>query len=455
MIAGCAPFAPSKRAFETELLPGAYINRSSDAEALQHWWEAFGSPQLNALVQEALGNNFSLQESWARLEQAEALVVRSGADRYPDLTLDGAASAGRRQIRNGQSSTDTVESYSLGLSSRYEIDLWGRINSLQEADVLAAMATREDLIGAAITLAANVTTRWIGVISQRMQKALVEAQLEANQTVLELLELRFRKSLASALDVFQQRQLVEQSRAQLPLIEQSEYLLLHELTVLLGRTPFSIPQIQQAPFKIPGDVPSAGLPAQLLTARPDIRAAVRRLESADWRVAAAKADRLPTIRLTAGATYQSDELNLLFDNWLVNLAANLTAPLYDGRRRKAEVQRLEAVVAEDLAFYRGTILAAMREVEDALVSEEKLRRHLSGLAAQLEAARLALNEARSRYRSGLDDYLPVLTQLLSVQNLERTQIQRQADLLVARVDLYRALGGDWAGQLTPRADNQP
>ncbi len=448
----CAPFAPAKRPPETNLVPHEYHQPASTARPAQRWWEAFNAPQLNDLILEALGNNFSLQEAWARLWQAEALVIRSRADAYPDLFLDAAGSAGRQRISNGLTSTDTVESYALGLTSSYEIDLWGRISSQQEADVLAAMATSEQLNAAAVTLAANVTTRWIGIISQRMQWALVQAQLEANETVLELLELRFRKSLATALDVFQQRQLVEQSRAQLPLIEQTEYLLLHELAVLLGRTPFVNPQIESTEFQIPEDIPAAGLPVQLLTARPDIQAALRRLESSDWLVAAAKADRLPAIRLNAGATFQSDELNLLFDNWLINLAATLTAPLYDGQRRKAEVMRLEAVVAEDLAFYRGTVLTAVREVEDALVSEEKLRQHLTGLAAQLEAARLALNEARSRYRSGLDDYLPVLTQLLTVQNLERNQIQRQADLMVARVDLYRALGGgDWTDRLAPRA----
>jgi multidrug efflux system outer membrane protein len=273
-----------------------------------------------------------------------------------------------------------------------------------------------------------------------MQKELLHRQLEANKTLLELVELRFRKSLASALDVFQQRQVVEQSRAQLPLVEQAERLLLNELAVLMGRTPFSVPQIQTQSLDIPEDIPKTGLPVQLLSARPDIRAALRRLEAADWSEAAAKADRLPQIRLTAGAGYQADELSLLFDHWLTSLAAGLTAPLFDG---------LLAVVAENLAAYRQTILNAVREVEDALISENKLREHLVGLQAQREAAQHALNEARSRYRNGLSDYLPVLTQLLAVQALERTEIQRRADLLAARVGLYRSLGGTWTDTLDP------
>jgi multidrug efflux system outer membrane protein len=280
---------------------------------------------------------------------------------------------------------------------------------------------------------------------------LLMQQLETNLILQELVELRFRKSLASALDVFQQRQLVEQSRAQLPLVEQAERQLLNELALLLGRTPFSLPQIKSQSIEIPYDLPSAGLPIQLLTDRPDIRGAMHRLQAADWNVAAARADRLPQINLSAGAAYQADELSLLFDNWLIDLAANMTAPLFDGRRRAAEVQRLQAVAAENLATYRLTILTAIREVEDALVSEVKLREHLKGLEAQLDAAQKALNEARGRYRSGLSDYLPVVTQLLAVQNLERTQIQRRAEVLTARVDLYRSLGGTWTDTLVQQA----
>jgi outer membrane protein TolC len=230
------------------------------------------------------------------------------------------------------------------------------------------------------------------------------------------------------------------------LVERSERQLLNELALLLGRTPFRIPQITSQAFEIPAQVPATGLPVQLLTARPDIQGAMRRLEAADWNVASAKADRLPRLDLSAGATYQAQELNLLWDNWLLNLVGTITAPLLDGGRRKAEVQRLEAVVEENLAAYRQTILAAVQEVEDALVGEEKLQAHLEALQTQLDAAKNALNEARSRYRSGLSDYLPVLTQLVTVQNLERTTIQRKADLLVARVNLHRALGGTWVQQ---------
>ena len=144
-------------------------------------------------------------------------------------------------------------------------------------------------------------------------------------------------------------------------------------------------------------------------------------------------------------------MGILFDNWFLNLAADLTAPLFDGQRRVAEVQRRQAIVEENLATYRQTILTAIKEVEDALIREIKLREHINKLEAQLDAAKNALSQAGLRYQNGLNDYLPVITQLVAVQDLERDIIQRKTDLCIARVGLYRALGGTWTESLVPLA----
>jgi outer membrane protein TolC len=142
-------------------------------------------------------------------------------------------------------------------------------------------------------------------------------------------------------------------------------------------------------------------------------------------------------------------MDVLFDNWLLSLAGNLTAPVFDGKRRAAEVDRSLAVVDENLAAYHKTVLTAIKEVEDALVNETKQREHINGLEKVTATARKALTEAGNRYRKGLTDYLPVLTQLLTVQGLERELIQKQANLLEVRISLYRALGGTWTESLTP------
>jgi NodT family efflux transporter outer membrane factor (OMF) lipoprotein len=445
LIAACVPFRPASTSVEPTLPPT--YSRSTTTEPSNRWWETFNDAQLNILIETALADNFSIKESWARLEQSGALAVKAGAAFYPTLSVDAGASLGRQRTENGQAVTDSVEKYSLGLLSQYEVDLWGRIRSEHEAAVLSASATRSDLNTVAMTVAASVAERWLRIISQGMQKQLLEEQLAANQTVLELVELRFRKSLASALDVLQQRQVVARSQAQIPLVEQRKQLLQNELALLLGRAPRGVVSIKRDTLVTPADLPATGIPARLLTARPDIQAAAQRLQMAKWRVSIARADLLPNIQLSARALYQAGELNLLFNNWLLNLAANLMAPIFDGHRRKAEVERSRAVVDEKLAAYHKTVLTAIKEVEDALVSEATLREHINRLTAQLTATQNALEEARVRYRKGLNDYLPVLTSLLSVQNLERDLIQRRTDLLVTRVNLHRALGGTWTDEL--------
>jgi multidrug efflux system outer membrane protein len=463
IIAACSPFKPKKRPSLAGEMPKTYSLYTAGPERLDRWWDSFDDPELNTLIKEALSGSFTLMEAWARLNQAKALTVQAGAALYPDLNLNAEAFRARQSSNGGSSqrytnvsrvntgsSSSTIEDYFIGLVSSYELDLWGKIRSQREAVRLTQVATREDLNTAAMSLAAEVTQRWANIISQRMQKRLLEKQLETNRIYLELVELRFRKAMVSALDVYQQKQVVERIKAEIPLVEAEEQLLLHELALLLGKPPRARLGISRDSLPVPDQVPSTGLPADLLAARPDVRAAGSRLRAADWQVSAARANRLPAIRLTGRAIYSAGDLDLLFDNWLLSLAGNLAAPIFTGRRLTAEVERTKAVVDERVWAYKRTVLTAVKEVEDALIREEKQRQHIEAVKLQIDAARKALNEAGERYLKGLNDYLPVLTQIVSVQDLERNLIRRQAELVVARVSLFRALGGTWMNELQPK-----
>ncbi len=231
----------------------------------------------------------------------------------------------------------------------------------------------------------------------------------------------------------------------------------HQLAILLGQPPGSPVDgpAADADLRVPDDVPADGLPADLLVARPDLQAAWARLESAGWGVAAARADRMPALRITARGEYGSEDLADVLDNWLLNLAGNLAAPVIDGGRRRAEVKRSRAVLDEQMAGYRRVVLTACREVEDALVRERYQAEHLQHLDQQLQAARQTHREAIERYRYGLSDYLPVLTALVTAQALENDLIEQRRQHLLIRVALYRALGGDWMETMEPPADPTP
>ena len=454
IVASCTPFKPKARPTSAGELPKTFSLYAAESKPLNRWWEEFHDTELDTLIDSALSDNFTLKEAWSRLNQSRALAVQAGAALYPDLTGTAGASYEHQRSKNGSSKTESGDTYSLGVVSSYELDLWGRIRSGRESVLLEASAVREDLNAAAMTLAAEVANRWINILSQKMQKQLLKRQLKTNLLYLELTELRFRNAIVSALDVYQQKQIVESVRAEIPLVEAQEQLLRHELAVLLGKPPRTSLSISRKELPIPTALPAAGLPADLLSARPDLRAAGMRLKAADWQVAAARANRLPAISLTAQARYGESDMNVLFNNWLVSLAGNLTAPIFDANRRAAEVNRTMAVADENLATYRQTVLTAIKEVEDALINESKQREHIKALEKETDTAKKALMEAGNRYRNGLTDYLPVLTQLLTFQGLERDLIQQKTKLLISRVNLYRALGGTWTESLQPGVENR-
>ena len=447
LLTACSPFRPADRAGIVEELPETFALYDQEQRSASPWWHTLNSPELDRLIDEALAESFSLKQAWARLQQAQARAAIAGADRYPDLEASGSAESVRRDASDLTSGPVGDQNVALGLASSYEVDLWGRVRSQQQAALLDASASEADLHTAAVTLAAEVADRWVQILSQQQQKQLLEKQLANNITFLDLIQLRFRNAMVSALDVYQQKQVVANVRARIPLVEARIQLLKHELALLLGRPPRSDMQLGQAELPDIGRLPAVGLPADLLAERPDIRAAGMRLQAADWQLAEARANRLPALRLSAGAQYGPDELDLLFDTWLLRLAANLTAPIFDGGRRTAEVQRNQAVVDENLWTYHQVVLTAVKEVEDALESEARQHEHLAGLHAVREAARRGLQEAISRYRAGLSDYLPVLTQLLAVQDLERDLIGQQEQLIRYRIGLCRALGGPWPAEL--------
>jgi outer membrane protein TolC len=201
-------------------------------------------------------------------------------------------------------------------------------------------------------------------------------------------------------------------------------------------------------------LPVAGLPADLLAKRPDVRAAGLRLKGADWSVAAAKADRLPSLTLSAEAALSSANLGLLLNNWLATLAAAITGPVFDGGYRKAEVERTRARAEQMLAEYGQVVLEAIQEVEDGLANEFHQREYLDRLSEELAAARQAQVQAQLHYVKGATDYLSVLTETLSAQALERTLVREKADLVKYRVALHRVLGGGWTHSLEQPAPDQ-
>jgi len=439
-LSSCAHPVTRETADRAVAIPDSWSLFKGTPAAPDRWWEAFGSEELNRLIRMALEGSLDLRQAFFRLEQSRALVVREGASRYPELDLRAGATENWRETGTG---TQKSRSRDLSLAGSYEVDLWGRVRSEHLQTILEMEASREEMSTAAMTLASEVTLKWLEVISVRRQLDVAQDQLETNRTILDLMRLRYLKGMATALDIYQQRQAVAETEASFPLLEGRLRSLLDETAVLLGKPPRSDLGLAARSFPDPGPLPDAGIPADLLSKRPDIRAAGMRLRAAEGQADAARAARLPALNLTASTGYSSPRLSDLFDNWLATLAASLTMPLFNAGALEAEAERQERVVDERLAAYGQKVLLAVREVEDAMTMEVQQARYIEALEKQLQVSRDGYREALSRYRSGLSDYLPVLTALSGTHRLERSLVTARLEYLSYRVALSRALGGYW------------
>jgi NodT family efflux transporter outer membrane factor (OMF) lipoprotein len=415
----------------------------------EQWWLTFADPTLNRLIEQAMAGNLTLQGAWDRLDRARAVARQAGADLMPKL--DGSAGFSSTSTRV-DSLRDSSQRFDLGLAASYEIDLWGRVGSTQEAAELDARASAEDLQTAALTLSAQVATTWFQWLEQQGQLRILEEQLRTNQQTLELISLQFRTGQVGIADVLQQRQVVENRRGELALANGRGQVLQNQLAILVGLPPDRGPVLSVLTFGDLPPLPATGLQSSLLARRPDVRSAWLRLLAADQRVAAAAADRLPRLSLTGRANTSGEQIEQLFDDWLASLAANLMVPLIDGGRRQAEVERSQAVAAEALHDYGQTVLAALTEIEDALALEQHQQEYLASIDRQLVLATQATGRIRDRYLNGAEDYQRVLISLLSEQQLQRTQITAHRQLFENRVNLCRALAGGWEMSRNP---NQP
>ena len=438
-VAGCTH--PTVEVAPPLATPTAF-SATGAAPAPDDWWTAFEDEQLNALVAQAMRENFSLRIAWDRLDQARAVAARSKAPLWP--SLDGSAGAARTTVRTPMARTST-SNLSLGLQASYEVDLWGRIRSTRDADLLDVQAGEDDLHAAAITLAAQVARTWYALAEQRGQLKLLDQQLKTNQDYLEIITLKFRRGQKPATDVLQQRQLVETTRGDRALVESTAAVLANLLAVLVGRPPESFSPAHLATLPEMPPLPRTGVPAEWLRRRPDVRSAERRVQAADQRVAAAIADQFPRLGISFGAETSAEAVRNLFDNWLASIAANLAAPLIDGGRRRAEVERTKAVVSERINAYGQVVLASLAEVEDAIAQETRQAQYVKSLRLQLDLADQATKQTLDNYTKGTKDFTftRYLTTLLAYQRLQRTHLGARRQLVGFRIDLYRSLAGGW------------
>lgn len=405
------------------------------------WWKTFADPSLDGLVETALGGNLDLRAAWDRLRRARAVVHAGRAGLLPSLT--GTGSGGRSVTSPDRGDRVYATEYSLGLSASYELDLWGRVRSGYDAAALDAAARAEDVRAGAISLSGRVAATWYLIVELRRQLDLLDRQAETNRALVDLVTLKFRKGDVSATDVLQQRQVLERTRGRKEQTAARLDVAAHALAVLLGREPVAYRPPKDRGFPVIAGLPRTGVPADRLRDRPDIRAAALRVRAADTRTAAAIAEKYPRITITADGRTTAERIRDLLDNWMAEVVAAISAPLFDAGLREAEVERSRAAAAELLHRYSGVLLSALEEVENALAEESRRRDYLQSLERQLRLSDESMTQIRKNYMKGTTEYIRFLAALQSHQQLESTVIQARRELIDARIALYRSLGCGW------------
>lgn len=422
-------------------VPEQFVEGSiQSASSLNRWWEWFGDPWLNALMQEAFSNNLDLARAYARLEQSEALVGVVAASQWPTLNAGGQSSRQSQQSFLGKT---TGTNYSLSVSAGYEIDLWKKFSSRTKAARFDAEVSAEDVQAAYLGLSARLADFYYLAAEQRLQLKLTDLTIASFEDTLSRVERRYEAGLVRPVDVYQARQNLAAVRAARPVFEANLALAEHALAVLLGKYPDRKSAGSLTDLPSPPSFPT-GIPSNVLQLRPDIRAAFLRIQAADARVASAIAERFPSINLLGAYGTSSSVLGpLTISGPFWNLIGELTQPVFDAGRRKSEVERTKAALRENVVSYKQTVLTAFQEVEDTLAGNTATEERISRLEEEAEASASSLRLSLEHYMQGLSDYLPVLTAQQLDFEAQRRLIEARRQLISNRISLARAIGGTW------------
>lgn len=458
-IAGCSmapdyhrPTAPVPNSFEQQ-------KQASSLEATD-WQQVFKDSHLQNLIQIALKNNRDLRVAALNVETYRAKYQIQRAAQLPTL----GASAGSLNQRTSDNYTGNgtnftrQETATLGISS-YEMDFFGRIQSLKHEALETYLAQEETRRSTELTLIAEVASGYLTYLADQDLLQLSENTAKSYDQSYQLTLQRFNAGIASSLDVSQAKTNVESVQVSLATYRTQVAQDINALRLLLGAdVPSDLPKgLPQGDLTLLQSL-SAGMPSSLLTRRPDILAAEHTLKAANANIGAARAAFFPTISLTANAGAMSSSLGNLFKagsgSWLFE--PSLSVPIFDWGTNSANLDVAEISKRSDIATYEKTIQTAFREVADALAAQNGYHDQLQSQQALVDADRTYFELAQERYEKGIDSYLTMLDAQRSLFSAEQTLVSTRLAVLNNRITLFKTLGGGWKADTQTTTDrHQP
>jgi multidrug efflux system outer membrane protein len=457
LLSGCA-VGPDWQQPQVEAPPAWRIDYAQAAEvANTRWWEAFGDPVLDQLVQEALRENRDLLQAAARVDQFLGLLRTTRSQLYPQLGYSGEASRNRASASAQTPIFAGVErNYSLyeaALGASWQIDLFGRVRRQAEAAQAQVYATEQGRRGVVLSVVSSVATAYITLRGLDRQLEIARATAANYAGTLKLFEARHKGGTISEVERSQVESQYRQAQAAVPSLERQVAQQENLLSVLLGRNPDAIPRGRPIEELADPAVPTA-LPATLLERRPDILQAEQNLRAANANIGIAKALYFPTLSLTGLFGLTSTSLSNFTKSAAstASLAAAIAGPIFTFGAIEGQVNAAEASRREALAFYQQVVLNALRETNDALVGVQKEREEYDALAKRTGALRTYARLSRARYDGGAANYIEVLYAENELFAAELTAISTLAQRHAELVNLYKALGGGWVDAADPAAN---
>jgi len=417
------------------LLPefGGYTDPPAETAALPSpWWKAFNDDNLSSLIEDALRENYQVSEFVSRYEQAEALTAEARALRFPAVNAEAAETL-------ELDDTDFSDFTELGGALLWEVDVFNRLGYQESAFRSDQSASAEDLEALKLSLSAEIAETYYSAVEEKLRLALLRDQAERDTLLLDLTELRFAQGVSSAVDILQQKSQLQDTVSLVPLSEAAYRVFENRLDVLTGTAPDGRDRTpEEGNFPGLGPPPAVGIPSGLLLSRPDLRSLGDSLVAADNRIGQAIAERLPSINLTGTYLYTAGSGPA---GPLGILLGTLVQPLLDWGLREARVTQNRALYEQGLARFAEAYIRAIEDVENALYLEKKQSERLEVVRARRDVLRQTADETRNRYMQGLTDYLPVLTAVQELRQVERNVLTEERLLVGYRIRLFRALGG--------------
>ncbi|MDM7858151.1 efflux transporter outer membrane subunit [Thiopseudomonas acetoxidans] len=443
-LSGCS-MAPKYQQPEAPFAASWQAQAQQNAET-PDWQHFFADENLQLLIETALEHNKDLRVAALNVEAFRAQYRIDRSALFP--AVDAAGGGNRQRIPKNMSPTEesTINSQysaSLGITA-WEIDFFGRLNSLRQQALETYFASEQAQRSAELSLIANVATAWLSHQADQASLALVQSTLETYESSLKLVQSRYDAGVASALELQQARTAADNARVSLAQFQRQVAQSRNALQMVLGAP---IPELKQnvelSSVQL-AELPVA-LPAELLQRRPDILQAEHQLKAANANIGAARAAFFPSISLTTTAGSMSNELSDLFSSgsgtWLFQ--PQLRLPIFNSGRLKASLDYSKVQKDIRIAQYEKSIQTAFQEVADGLIARSTYNEQLAAQDKLLESSQAYLDLAERRYREGVDNQLTLLDAQRLLFSTQQQRINTQLALLTSEINLYKSLGGSY------------